>query len=56
MLAVSRELHIRVDRQISACERHAIQDLHIGTGPFQPDSSTFEVAYWKQQVVDSGIF
>ena len=56
MLAVSWELHIRMDRQISACERRSIQDLHIGTGPFQPDSSTFEVADWNQQVVDSSIF
>ena len=56
VLAVSRELHIRVDRQILAGKRRAIQDLYIGTGPFQPDSSTFEVAYRNQEVVDSSIF
>ena len=34
MLAVSRKLNIRMDRQVLACEGCAIQDLHIGTGPF----------------------
>ena len=56
MLAVSRKLHIRVDRQILACQRLSIQDLHLGTGPFQPYSSPFEVTYWNQEVVDGGIF
>ena len=55
MLAVSRKLNIRLDRHASACEGFTIQDLHVGTRPFQPDAPTFEVTYWNQKIVDSGI-